>query len=125
MYTNTIKQSFLLLLNSYFHECTLDITSMIESQRDMTVCYNHLKSNKGSDIIIVLLETIKDHCYCRICGKISAQLHTLIMYTFCYSNSVYVRSLCKQHDGFSLAHEILATGAGRFQSCISQKLLGG
>ena len=29
-------------------------------------------------------------------GKISAQPHTLIMYTFCDSNSIHVRSLCKR-----------------------------
>lgn len=29
-------------------------------------------------------------------GKISAQPHTLIMYTFCYSNASHVRSLCER-----------------------------
>ena len=29
-------------------------------------------------------------------GKISAWLHTLIMYTFCDSNSIHARSLCKR-----------------------------
>ena len=31
----------------------------------------------------------------------------------------------KQRDSCSLAHEILAADAGRFESCISQKLFGG
>jgi len=31
----------------------------------------------------------------------------------------------KQRDGCSLAHEIPAADAGRFESCISRKLLGG